>query len=168
MPEDELRIRHRFRDCVYWDLFILIPFITASLAIAGSSIFWMVVYIVLSIVVFFVVIYKFFCTHCPHYVGGSGCVRCMFYWRMPKYFKAQPGPYSMTELIVTAASFLVWVVFPFYWIYLRPGLLAIYVVSLAILISTLRRYECGRCIHFDCPGNKVSEGVKQSYLEKNV
>lgn len=167
VSEDELKTRHRFGGCVYWNLFILIPLITACIGIARRSIFWMVVYILLSIVVFFVAVYKFFCTHCPHYIEGSGSVRCMFFWGIPKHFKPRPGPYSMPELFVTAVCLLVWVVFPLYWLYLYPGFLAIYVVSLAVLISTLGRYECGRCIHFDCPGNKVPEDVKRRYLEKS-
>ena len=163
VSEDDVRIRHRLRDCVYWNLFILIPFVTACVAIAASSIFWMVVYILLSIIVFFIVVYKFFCTHCPHYVEGSGCVRCMFFWGLPKYFREQPGPYSTPELIVTAASVLVWVAFPFFWLFWHPGLMVIYAVSLGVLVSTLRRYECGRCVHFDCPGNKVPEEAKRGH-----
>lgn len=167
MSENELRTRHRFGGCVYWNLFILIPIVSACVAIAESSIFWLVVYILLSTVVFFIVVYKFFCTHCPHYFKGNGSVRCMFFWRIPKYFKAQPGSYSMPELIVTTVSVLVWVVFPFYWLYLHLEFLTIYVVSLVVLLSTLRRYECGRCIHFDCPGNKVPEDVKHRHLGKS-
>jgi hypothetical protein len=163
--EHGLKERHRFSDCLYWNLFFFIPLIIGCVAIANTSVPWVVGYLLLSASVFFVVVYRFFCTHCPHYVEGDSTIKCLFLWGIPKYFKAQPGPYSSLELMATAASVLVWVAFPLFWLYLHPGLLAAYVASIVVLVSTMRRYECGRCIHFDCPGNTVAEDVKARHLQ---
>jgi hypothetical protein len=64
------------------------------------------------------------------------------------------------------ASMLIWIAFPFFWLHAHGGLLAIYLLSLLLLVSTLRKYECGRCIHFDCPGNNVPGDVRRDYLEE--
>jgi len=166
ISEDLIKTRHRFSDCIYWNLFILIPLITACVGIGRQSVFWLIVYLLLSVVVFFVVVLRSFCTHCPHYAERNGSVKCMFYWGLPKYFEAMPGPYSFLEQIFTVGSLLFWVVLPLFWLCFQGGLLAIYVVSLAVLIATLRRYECGRCVHFCCPGNKVPEHMKRCHLQK--
>jgi hypothetical protein len=47
------------------------------------------------------------------------------------------------------------------------GLLVIYAVSFAVLLATIRRYECGRCIHFDCPVNRVEEDVRTQFMQDN-
>ena len=164
--EDGLRVRHRFTDCLYWNLFFLIPLIIGSVAIARSSTLGVLVYLLLSAGIFFVVVYKFFCTHCPHYIEGNSTTKCIFLWGIPKYFKPQPGPYSYLELTVTLSSIILWVAFPLFWLYLHPGLLVVYVVSIVVLIATIRRNECGRCIHFDCPGNTVTQDVKAHHLGK--
>ena len=165
-PQDLIKTGHRFSDCIYWDLFILIPLITASVGIGRQSMFWLIVYLLLSVVVFFVVVLKFFCTHCPHYGKQGGCVKCMFLWGVPKYFEPKPGPYTVFEQILTVGSVLFWAVLPLFWLCFHGGLLAIYVISLVVLMATLRRYECGRCLHFCCPVNKVPEHMKQTHLQE--
>ena len=89
----------------------------------------------------------------------------MFIRWAPKYFQPKPGPYTFLELAVVALAMLVWVAFPVYWLYLHHGLLAIYIVSLVVFVATMKRYECGRCIHFDCPANSVSEDIRRGFSE---
>lgn len=163
LSEDLIKTEHRFSDRIYWNLFILIPLITACVAIGRQSVFWLIAYLLVSVVVFFVVVLKFFCTHCPHYGAQGGCVKCMFFWGVPKYFEPKPGPYTVFEQILTVGSVLFWGVFPLLWLSFHSGLLAIYVISLVVLMATLRRYECDRCLHFSCPVNKVPEHTKQTH-----
>lgn len=165
VSEDQLKTSHRFYDCLYWDLFMAIPFITACIAIVKSSTLWMIIYIATSVLIFAIVVFKFFCTHCPHYVQSQNTLKCMFVRWVPRYFEPKPGPYDLLEKAVVAAVLLIWVAFPLYWLYLDRGLLAIYIVSLIVLIATIRRYECGRCIHFHCPTNTVPEDVRKRFLE---
>jgi hypothetical protein len=51
----------------------------------------------------------------------------------------------------------VMIVLPLYWLIFQLDLLVIYLLSLGVLFSTIRRNECGRCIHFHCPVNCVPE-----------
>jgi len=163
--EDQLKTKHGLYDCLYWCLFLAIPIVTACLAISRSSTLWMVAYILASILIFSVVVFKFFCTHCPHYLQGEKTVNCMFIRWVPKYFQPKPGPYSFVEYVIVAVALLVWVAFPVYWLYFYHGLLAIYLISLVVFVATMKRYECGRCIHFHCPANSVSEDIRRRFSE---
>jgi hypothetical protein len=82
-------------------------------------------------------------------------------------FKERPGPYGFLEKFVVVMSLLIWVIFPLFWLYTSVGLLVIYAVSFAVLLATIRRYECGRCIHFDCPVNRVEEDVRTQFMQDN-
>ncbi|MGD8916410.1 MAG: hypothetical protein PVH35_07415 [Syntrophobacterales bacterium] len=164
--EEQLKVSHGLADCLYWNLFFVVPIVTACLGILRHSVGWTIIYLLLTVLTFAVAVYRFFCTHCPHYIKGEGKVNCLFLRRVPKFFKERPGPYGFLEKLVVMISVLIWVVFPLYWLYKSVGLLVIYGVSLAVLAATIRRYECGRCIHFDCPVNSVEEDVRTSYLRK--
>jgi hypothetical protein len=166
--EEQLKVSHRLPDCLYWNLFFIVPVFTAGMGIWKHSIQWTLVYIVLTILTFAVVVYRFFCTHCPHYIRSERKVCCLFLCKVPKYFKERPGPYSLAERLILFSSLLVWVLFPVYWLHASIGLLVIYSVSLTALLATLRRYECGRCIHFDCPANNVAEDVRARYVQAQV
>ena len=153
ISEDPIKTGHRFSDCIYWNLFILIPLITACVGIARQSVFWLIVYLLLSVVVFFVVVLKFFCTHCPHYIQGAKTTKCMFFWGVPKFFKAKSEPLKLFDKTVAVVVSLVITLLPLYWLSLQPGLLVIYFLSVIVLFTTLRRYECRRCIYSQCPSN---------------
>jgi hypothetical protein len=166
--EGQLKVSHRPADCFYWNMFSIVPVVTAGMAILKHSVTWTIVYILLTILTFAVAVYRFFCTHCPHYIQSDQKVSCLFLCKVPKYFKARPGPYSFTERFIVLMSLLIWMLFPVYWLYKSIGLLVIYGVSLTALVATLRRYECGRCIHFDCPSNKVPEDVRVHCVQAHV
>ena len=61
---------------------------------------------------------------------------------------------------MVAVATLVVVAVPFYWLAAEPGLLIIYLMSLAVFAITVRRHECGRCVYYNCPSNKVPEVIK--------
>lgn len=157
--EGQLKMQHQFTDYLYWNLFIAVPIITACIAILKNSIVWFVFYIIVCIFLV-TLVYRFYCTHCPHYIRGVNTTKCMFFWGIPKYFKARPGPLNLFEKAIAFIAPTILILFPLYWLILQPDLLIIYVLSLAVLGATIRRYECGRCIYFDCPVNLVSEETK--------
>jgi len=164
--KSQLKTNHRVTDCLYWNIFAAIPFITASIAIADYSIIWVLVYIFVFMFHFLVVGYRFFCSHCPHYIRSTRTTKCMFIWGIPKYFKSREGPLSLFEKIMVLTGLIVIVLFPMYWLLLQPHLLIIYSLSWAVLGLTIKRYECIRCIHFHCPVNSVPEELKK-VIEKN-
>jgi len=166
--EEHLKESHRLSDCLYWNLFFIVPIVTACVGISRHSAVWTILYILLTVLTFVVGVYRFFCTHCPHYIKGEEKVNCLFLRRAPKFFKERPGPYSFLERLVVFISLFIWLVFPIYWLYRSVGLLVIYGVSLAVLVATMRKYECGRCIHFDCPVNCVPEDARSNYMHTNT
>ncbi|MBW1797454.1 MAG: hypothetical protein JRJ21_03395 [Deltaproteobacteria bacterium] len=157
--ETELKKQHRFIDFLYWNMVVALPIVTACIGIFKASLIWMIFYIIVCIGLV-AMIYRFYCTHCPHYIQGANTTRCMFFWGIPKYFESKPGPLSLFEKTVSFAAPIIMILIPLYWLILQPGLLAIYVLSLAVLVATIRRNECSRCIYFHCPVNCVPEDIK--------
>jgi hypothetical protein len=158
-PEIQLKKQHKFHDYLYWNLVALVPIITACMAMFKVSIALLGFYIAL-LASMIIIIYRFFCTHCPHYINSEKVVKCMFIWGIAKYFKARPGPLNLFEKGISVIASLILIFFPIYWMRLYPDLLVIYLLSLAVFGMTIRRNECKRCIYFECPVNSVTEGTK--------
>ncbi|NVM22186.1 MAG: hypothetical protein HWN68_10460 [Desulfobacterales bacterium] len=158
--KSQLKPHHRFPDYLYWNLLAAVPVVTACLAILEHSIIWLIVYIMvcISLIGF---ICRFCCTHCPHYIKSTNTIKCMFFWAVPKFFEPRPGPLSLFEKSVSLIATTILILLPFYWLSLQPGLLVIYFLSMAALVLTIRRNECGRCIHFHCPANRVPEDIRR-------
>jgi hypothetical protein len=138
---------------------LAVPSFTAFHAIANYSMAWLLFYLVLCIAAG-VVILRFYCTHCPHYTREGRTIRCIFMWGIPKYFAARPGPLRLRNKAVALIVPILLVVFPLYWLLQQPGLMVIFILSLVVFLSTVRKNECRRCIYFDCPVNKVPEDLK--------
>ena len=159
----QLKMHHKFSDYVYWNLLVSVPIITACIAILKNSIVLLILYIIVCICLM-IVVYRFFCTHCPHYTQSANKTKCMFFWGMPKYFNPRPGPLNLFEKAISLIAPIIMILLPFYWLILQPGLLVIYFLSLAVFGATIRRNECGRCIYFHCPANCVPKDVKSQSL----
>ncbi|MBW2605139.1 MAG: hypothetical protein JRE28_12630 [Deltaproteobacteria bacterium] len=159
-PETRLKTWHTFWDFLYWNLAVSVPLIAACVAIAEKSLVWLFIYIIACISLV-MVIYRFYCIHCPHYHQSGKTLKCMFFWWMPKIFKAESVPLKPLEKTVSVIALLVIIMLPVYWLLLRPGLLVIYLLSMGVLGLTLRRYECKRCVYFQCPSNCVPEKLKK-------
>lgn len=156
----QLKSLHSIFDYLYWNLFVAVPIFTACVAIIEHSIMWLIVYIIACISLV-ALIFRFFCTHCPHYIKGGKTVNCMFFRAVPKFFESRPGPLSLFDKAVTIMAPIIIILLPFYWLRLHTGLLVIYFLSVAALILTIIRNECGRCIHFHCPANCVPEDIRR-------
>jgi hypothetical protein len=162
-PACELKKQHRFTDFLYWNLVIAVPFFTACAAILKYSTAWLIIYIIAGLVCV-ITIYKFYCTHCPHYTRNTGTTKCMFFWGIPKFFKPDSGPLSLLDKAVTFLTVTVIVLLPVYWLILQPGFMIIYILSIAVFLMTVRRNECGRCIYFNCPVNAVPDDIKKKSI----
>jgi len=157
--QSPLKQKYTFLDFFYTIMTGTIPFLVSCLAIAKSSVFMLVVYIVIGLAVI-VIIYRFYCTHCPHYTGTDKTVKCIFFWGMPKVFSPIPGPLTGMGKAITFLAAIVLFVFPIYWLLGRLMLLIIYLLSSAVLVVGIRRNECSRCIYFDCPSNTVQKDMR--------
>lgn len=156
-----LKERHGIGDFLYWNAMAGVPLLTAGLAIYHFSRGWLTLYIVTAVAMLGL-IYRFYCTHCPHYTRKGKTTRCMFFWGMPKFFARRPGPLTGVDKAVTLAASAALFLFPINWLMAQPGLLTIYLLSFGILAATMVRHECHRCVYFDCPANRVPEELKQA------
>jgi hypothetical protein len=149
-----IRTTYRFSDYLYYTATGLVPLLTGVVAIYPQSVLGLVSYGIVALACAGMVLY-YFCTRCPHYTQEGRWLRCLFFWGLPKFFKPRPGPLRAVDKIVALAAPLLLFAFPLPWLAEDPGLLAIYLLSLAVFGATVRRNECGRCRFYDCPANKV-------------
>ena len=156
----ELRTRYRFRDFLRYTCLLAVPILTAILAIFRHSRFWTVAYVVIAAIMT-ILILRHYCTHCPHYTRDDGPLKCIFFWGLPKVFSPRPGPLTMMDKAVAFGAPSVLMMFPLYWLFKEPGLLVIYVLSLTGFGLTIYHNECNRCIYYECPVNRVPEGIKK-------
>ncbi len=149
---NQLKEHHRFLDWAYWNLFAALPVLIATIGVARVSI-WGVIFLILVAAILVGLIYRFFCTHCPHYSRDEKRLHCMFFWGIPKFFKADPAPLSNLEKGIAFGAPVVLFLSPLYWLISQPAMLIIYLLASGIFLSTMQRSECGRCIHRHCPAN---------------
>ena len=157
--ESRLKKRHKFLDFLYWNLVASVPLITACIAIGKNSILGLILYLTAGLLLV-IVLLKFYCTHCPHYIQSAKTLKCMFFWGIPKIFMPEPGPLKALDKVVALLSMLVIILLPLYWLLLAPDLMIIYVLSVGVMGATLKRYECRRCTYFQCPSNSVPEDLR--------
>ena len=158
--EGQVKKRHRFQDFLYWNLVVAVLVITAIIAIGEMSIAGLVVFLLL-LCLMVGLIYRFFCTHCPHYIQSKKGTRCMFFWGMPKFFNERPGPLNTIEKLISFAALFIVIAFPFPWLLNNFGLLLIYFTALSVAGLTMWRYECVRCAFTDCSANRVAKGMQK-------
>ena len=65
--ETGLKKQHKFVDFLYWNMVVALPIIAACIGIFKESPVWMFIYLIICILLV-AVIYRFYCTHCPHYL----------------------------------------------------------------------------------------------------
>lgn len=155
----ELKTHYSITDFLFHAFLLSVPMLAAVLSIVKESVFWTIVFIGLGVGIS-VVILRFYCTRCPHYTREGKYLKCIFFWGLPKVFKKRPGRLNISDKVITYSATAALLVFPMYWLMMTPGLLIIYVLSLIALGAAIYRYECKRCIYFECPANRVPEAIK--------
>ena len=152
----ELRERYGFKDFLFYTCLLAVPIFTAILAIFRHSVGWGILYILLAGVLTGCIL-KFYCAHCPHYTRDEKRLNCMFFWGFPKLFNPRPGPLGPMDTLIAFGAPAVLLIFPLYWLFQEPGLLILYLLSLAGFGASVYRNECHRCIYDECPINKVPQ-----------
>jgi len=161
-----LRPKHEFSDFLWFFALGWMPVLVACLAIASSSLLWVLVYLV---VMFFlgVVEIRFLCSHCHYYKQEKGKIlHCQSMWGPTKFARPRQGPLSSFDKVMLFSFLILAFSFPIYWLVQQPKFLVIYLLSAVIMLVTLARYECTRCMFFDCPFNRVSTDIKNEFLRK--
>lgn len=154
-----LKNRHRFQDYLYWNLMLAVPVIAACAAILRQSTTGFVFYLLLAAGAV-AVIYRYFCTRCPHYTRSDGTLKCMFFWGVPRLAEARPGPLTTADKALTGLATAAVLLFPVPWLIEAPALFVIFLLSTVAFAVTMRRIECRRCVHLECPGNCAPEHLQ--------
>jgi len=154
-----LKTRYSFSDFLFYICLLAVPFVTSVLSILKISVWWTIAFIGLAVGVTALIL-KFYCTRCPHYTREGKYLKCIFFWGLPKFFNKRPGKLDVVDMVVTFSATIVLLIFPLYWLWMEPGLLIIYILSLIGLGAAIYRNECQRCIYFDCPANKVPKEIR--------
>jgi len=156
---NELKTRYSFSDFLFYTCLLAVPFITAFLAIIKNSVWWTIAFVGLAAGMTALIL-RFYCTRCPHYTRAGQSLKCIFFWGLPKFFNIRPGALDVLDKAVAFGATAVLLIFPLYWLLLEPGLLIVYMLSLIGFGAAVYRNECGRCIYFECPANKVPAAAK--------
>ena len=151
--------KHNYLDFLYFKLLTSVPLFTVLVGFWHSQP-WMILAYVAWIALHMTLVYRLLCTHCPHYGVNKGKTECHYLWAVPAIFKARPGPQNFFEKLGVKALLGVSILFPVYWLARNWELLVIYLLSVAVLLITMMRYECTRCIHFDCSHNRAVRPVE--------
>ena len=139
-------------DFLYGMLLVSVPLFSASAGALKESAALLIVWLMVCNLAA-VIAYRFFCTRCPHYGGKDGKTRCLFIWGIPAVFHRQEGAYTKKELAISAITLVVVTLLPLTWLRMAPSLLLVYVLSSTVAAASIRRSECGRCVHTHCPSN---------------
>lgn len=164
---NDLKKNYTFGDFLFYICLLAVPVVVALLAITRHSIAWTITCVLVTLGLTALIL-KFYCTRCPHYTREGRKLKCIFFWGLPKFFAPRPGPLNMMDKLVLYLAPTVVVLFPLPWLIKEPGLLLVFVLSLAGFAAAVRRNECHRCIYFACPMNQVTESAKHQYRDETA
>ncbi len=163
-----LRTAYVPSDFLFFWCISLVPEVIACVAIARDSWLWMGIYIAAMVPFMFAEV-GFLCRHCPYYSQLPGrTVHCKSHWGPTKYFRPKPGRIKTYEKFILYFLFACGFAFPFYWLIQEPVLLVLYLWSIVNFVWTYAKYECPRCLYFDCPFNFVSKEARKELLNEST
>ena len=150
---------------------ILFPFgITAIAGVIRAGFGWYLLgWLAYSLFFFFVWEAYVLCRHCPYWAEDSPILHCHANSGVLKIWNYQPGPMSRWERVQFILGALIWIGFPFPFLFLGSEYL-LAVIALSSVVSgifILRQHVCSRCIHFSCPMNAVPSTLVDAYLRQN-
>lgn len=150
---------------------IILPFcltVIAGTILAGFG-WYLLLWLAYSLFFFFVWEARVLCRHCPYWAGPGRMLRCHANYGVLKLWKYEPAPMSEAERIQFVIGALIWVGFPFPFLFLGGEYLLAFIGLSAVLSGTylLKRNVCARCIHFSCPLNGVPRQLVDAYLRRN-
>jgi len=152
---------------IYYKLLTVVPLFAATIAIFrySSSIFWLFLYFVLCLF-HACIMYSIKCPHCRYYRNGQEKFSCFIYWNFPKFWKERSNPASPIVKYYAPFGILYLSFYPVYWLSFQWELLVIYFLSLGIILSSILKNECSRCLYFECSNNTVPEFLRKAYFDK--
>jgi hypothetical protein len=150
---------------------IILPFgVTATAGTIRAGYGWyLLLWLAYSLFFFFVWEARVLCRHCPYWAEEGTILHCHANYGVIKIWKYHPGPMNKWEKTQFVIGVLLWVGFPFPFLFLgQEYLLALIGVSAAVSGAfILRKNVCTRCINLSCPLNAVPKQLVDIYLRRN-
>ena len=141
------------KDFLYYMLLSAVP-VVAAVAGLWRAAPWLALVFIALLAGALVLAYRIWCPHCPHYGADGDKTRCLFFWNIPAPFPRREGPIPRSTTALLAVIVAAVLLLPVFWLVSQPALLIVYVLSLAAVALTVRRYECPRCTFDGCPLHK--------------
>jgi hypothetical protein len=154
---------------VHYKLMTLIPVSAALIAITrhAETIGWAVAYVGLCLL-HAGIMFTIKCPHCPYYKIEGRTYRCFMFWKAPKLYAPRAGQERRFVGIYAPIGMLILTFFPVYWLRFEWELLALYLLSIGVLLSAIGLEQCPRCMNFDCGHNRVPEDVRNAIAREGV
>ena len=151
---------------VYYKLLTVVPLFTATVAILrySESILWFFLYVLLCLI-HATIMYSIKCPHCRYYRNGQEKFSCFIYWNFPKLYNERKSPASPVVKFYAPFGILYLSLYPVYWLTFQWELLIIYFLSLGIILSSIIKHECSKCLYFECSNNTVPELIRKEYFD---
>lgn len=152
----------------YW-LFVLPALLTGAIALLRNSHNLFICWALLTGLFFLLFGIRVLCTHCPHYNRSSRIMKCWANYGLPKLWRYRPEPINKAEKTILISGFFLVFGYPAIFILLfeNPGILILYLFTVAMFFILMRKFNCSRCINFSCPFNGVKESVKEEFRRYN-
>lgn len=122
--------------------------LTALFAIATSSVFWALVYLVGVLLSALVVMFSF-CTRCPCRTTGCGHV---IPGKLMRFFPpGDEGPYTLADKFGVVVPVVFLIVFPQYWLLSNSALFVVFVALCLVAAADIQLVVCRGCTNGYCP-----------------
>jgi hypothetical protein len=157
------------RDLTAFLLSVIPSFIIGGAGIVLFNAWWLIPWLVIVFGYFGLVEIRVMCSHCPHYAEPGKSLQCWANYGSPRLWKYRPGPMSTAEKIVFETGLVLVFGYPLAFLLLGAQwlLLAVYLLTCASFVATLRRSYCSQCMNFACPLNLVEEKVRAEFFKRN-
>jgi len=130
---------------------VFIAFIIAFYQLFISSVLIGILYTIFLPIVFLNLLY-FFCRKCPH-VPDNSSRHVIFGPIVKKLYKLEePSPYKISELFLALFPFVLFILFPQYWLFQNKSLLAVFWMLMIISGLIILFGVCRKCRNTHCPG----------------
>jgi hypothetical protein len=166
---EELHCHFRPRDLIHFLLISAPSFLLGGVGICRVS-GWLVAPWSLMIIGYFGFLeIRVMCSHCPHYAEPGRTLKCWANYGAMKSWRYRPGPMSVVEKSLFLAGLIIVFGYPPAFMLLGGEwfLLIVYGVVVAGYFVTVRMFLCTQCINFACPLNRVDDGTRAQFLERN-
>jgi hypothetical protein len=166
---DSLHCHFRGKDLAKFLIAVAPPFVIGSVGIYRIGIWFLVPWIAFILSYFGFIEIRVLCSHCPHYAEEGNTLRCWANYGSPKLWRYRPGPMTKEEMVVFLGGLIAIFGYPLaqFLVWSKWLEAALYGIALVGAYVFLRETMCTECMNFACPLNRVDEGRRKAFFERN-